>query len=412
MGGVFVLLYLGNFLLAWPVTRWSGISNGEFLFGDFSWLSRWSNECRLDLSIPNLFSIYSQIQTSDTCPGYNYGMPLLILLSVFPISWSSYVLIALIVGVVGLFSLGVFLARSFEMTSRRRILIILAVFSPGVLLLFERGNLDLIILLMVILAGLLFKNKFVISALLVLSSASLMKFYTAPLVLLIALVVKNRRQQVVAWIVTFITFVWVAIDMSRGPELPSEGFVQFGYSVLNHYFVWLGVLLQPLPSILGFVIPMLVWAFLVINQRNLNWHSEKGLRAVTNSLSEDYVFLFTGLTFCAMFFVGLSYDYRLVFLAVAGVALILKSSFGRGMNVFLWGSLLIALWGSGVLGNGIDFIPPTLKPALIGGFQLAGDLSVFLWVGILLYFCALVLANKIAWFSKILGIVTLSTKSK
>jgi hypothetical protein len=109
-----------------------------------------------------------------------------------------------------------------------------------------------------------------------------------------------------------------------------------------------------------------------------------------------------------MFFIGLSFDYRLIFLALAGVALILKCNLSRELRIALWVSLFIALWGSGAIGGNFMFIPPAIKPVLIGGFQLAGDLAVFFWVGILLYVGALVVARKIDWFSRLLFFVTRS----
>jgi hypothetical protein len=107
-----------------------------------------------------------------------------------------------------------------------------------------------------------------------------------------------------------------------------------------------------------------------------------------------------------MFFVALSYDYRLIFVAIAGVGLILKSEFSRQVKAALWISLTIAVWGSGAFGGNFMFIPTAIKPFLIGGFQLAGDLAIFLWVGILLYVCILVLAKKIEWFGKLVVFVT------
>ena len=127
-----------------------------------------------------------------------------------------------------------------------------------------------------------------------------------------------------------------------------------------------------------------------------------------SNLQNDYAFLLTAVVFCAMFFVGLSFDYRLIFLALAGVGLIMKSSFNRKIKVALWVSLFIALWGSGAIGGKFMFIPEGIKPVLIGGFQLAGDLAVFLWVGILLYFGALVVARKIGWIGRLLDVVTRS----
>jgi hypothetical protein len=54
------------------------------------------------------------------------------------------------------------------------------------------------------------------------------------------------------------------------------------------------------------------------------------------------------------------------------------------------------------------FIPAAIKPFVIGGFQLAGDLAVFMWVGMLMYIVSLVVARKVNWFSKVLMFVTRS----
>jgi len=154
--------------------------------------------------------------------------------------------------------------------------------------------------------------------------------------------------------------------------------------------------------------PLMVWVLLVLIERKARPGYQTKLSKIVNDLKSDYAFIFTGLIFCAMFFVGLSFDYRLIFLALAGVALILKCDLGRELRIALWVSLYIALWGSGAIGGNFMFIPPAIKPALIGGFQLAGDLAVFLWVGILLYVGALVVARKIEWFSRLLVLITRS----
>jgi len=186
------------------------------------------------------------------------------------------------------------------------------------------------------------------------------------------------------------------------------GPVQFGYPVLHHYFEWLGLSLEPLPSLTGFLAPWFVWALLVLNERRAGKNVLTKLTQTIKTLQGDYAFLFTAITFCAVFFVGLNFDYRLIFLAIAGVGLILKSASSRRTNVVLWVSLMIALWGSGAIGGNFMFIPPVIKPLLIGGFQLAGDLAVFLWVGILLYVVSLVLAREMRWFGRLLAWVTRS----
>jgi hypothetical protein len=406
LGLTFVAIYLANFFLAWPTTRWGDISNGSYLFGDFAWLSSWSTNCSVNVAFPHLFSVFSQIDS--TCPEFSYGATLLILLSIFPIAWENYIVAAITVGLIAVFALGYFLTSAYRLSFWQKVLVSLAFFSPGTYLLFERGNLDLFIFLLIVLAAALLGNGRFLSGFFVIIFVTLLKFYTLPLVLLVALLSKNSRERFITTIFTLLTFTWVLIDFNRGPGLPEYGTVQFGYPVLGHYFDWLGISIQPLPSLIGFLAPWLVWALLVLLERRAGKGFEPVMTQSISNLQDDYAFLLTAVVFCAMFFVGLSFDYRLIFLALAGVGLIMKSSFNRKIKVALWVSLFIALWGSGAIGGKFMFIPDAIKPVLIGGFQLAGDLAVFLWVGILLYFVALVVARKIGWIGRLLDVVTRS----
>jgi hypothetical protein len=129
MGLAFAAIYLVNFFLAWPTTRWGDISNGSYLFGDFAWLSAWSTGCGVDLTFPHFFNVYSQIEA--TCPGYNYGAALIILLSIFPIALEHYVIAAITVSLIVVVALGFFLASAYSMSFWQKILVSLAVFSPG-----------------------------------------------------------------------------------------------------------------------------------------------------------------------------------------------------------------------------------------------------------------------------------------
>jgi hypothetical protein len=407
LGATFVAIYLVNFFLDWPTTRWGDVTTG-FFFGDFKALFIWSNECRINAGLPHLFSIYSQIEASDTCSGFNYGTTLLILLSIFPIDLEFYVAAALTLGIFAVFALGYFLQRTYKMSFRQKVIVTLAFFSPGTFLLFERGNLDIVIFLLVVIAAAVFARGVYIPAYLLLVFAALLKFYVLPAVIVASLLAKNGRHKAVVTVLTIITITWVVFDYSRGSILSVYGPVQFGYPVLEHYFEWLGLALGPLPSLIGFLTPLVVWALLVLVERKAGIRYQTKLSQTIRALREDYAFIFAGITFCGMFFVGLSFDYRLVFLALAGVGLILKSAVGRKLKFVLWFSLLIALWGSGAIGGNFLFIPATIKPLVIGGFQLAGDLAIFLWVGILLHVGTLVVANKIEWVGRLLAFVTQS----
>ncbi len=403
-----MVIYLFNFFLNWPVSRWSDTSTGSYLFTDFETLLIWATDCRVNVGFPHLFSVYSQIEASETCSGFTYGTTLIILLSILPINLEFYVGVALALGVFSVFALGCYLSSSYRMSFSQTALVTVAFFSPGTYLLFERGNLDLQILLLVLMAAALLARGIYLPAYLVLLVATLLKFYTLPVMVLISLLAKNVRERILTTVLTSLTLAWIIFDYSRGPILHVYGPLQFGYPVLDHYFEWLEISVQLLPSVIGFLAPWLVWALLVLVEKKAGNLYRTKLRKSLGALEGDYAFIFTAVTFCAMFFVGLNYDYRLVFVAVAGVGLILKLEVSRGLKAALWISLLIAVWGSGAFGGNFTFIPAAIKPFLIGGFQLSGDLAVFLWVGILMYFGSLVLARRIGWFRKVLSFVTQS----
>ena len=360
----------------------------------------------MNVAFPHLFSVYSQIDSSSTCPGFNYGMTLIILLSIFPVAFEYYIIAALTVGLLAVFVLGYFLASNYSMSFWQKVLVSLAFFSPGTYLLFERGNLDIVIFLLIVMAAALLVRGSFLPSFFVLVLAALLKFYAFPLVVLVSLLSSNLRQRLVTTVFTLLTFTWILVDLGRGPILPVYGPVQFGYPVLDHYFEWLGLSVRPIPSFIGFFAPLFVWALLILVERRAGKGSQAILRQSVTNLQSDYAFLFTAIAFSAMFFVGLSFDYRLIFLAIAGIGLILKSTFSRKLKAALWVSLMIALWGSGAIGGKFMFIPDAIKPFLVGGFQLAGDLAVFLWVGILLFFGALVLARKVGWIGRVLTFVT------
>ena len=399
-------IYLFNFYFNWPISRWSDTSTGSHLFTDFETLFIWATECRVNVGLPHLFSVYSQIESSETCTGYTYGTTLIILLSVLPINLEFYIAVALALGVLGVFALGFYLSSSYRMSFWQKVLVTAAFFSPGTYLLFERGNLDFQILLLVLMSAALLFRRIYLPAFFVLLFATLLKFYTFPLLVLVSVLAKRVRDRVLTAILTAVALVWVVFDYSRGPILHVYGPLQFGYPVLDHYFEWLGISAQLIPSLIGLISPLLVWTLLILIERKAGNLYQTKLRQSIGALQEDYAFIFTAVTFCAMFFVGLNYDYRLIFVFLAGVALILKSDFGRGLKAALWISLLIAVWGSGAFGGNFMFIPPAVKPFLIGGFQLAGDLAIFLWVGILLYVGTMVLARKIGWINRLLSFVT------
>ena len=412
---LFPLAYVLNFLLAWPVTYWSGIANPPtHPFWDYSFLAQWSIGCRLDLSFPNILDVYPQLealQASGSCGHFGYGMPLLMLLSLVDVNLENYFALALVTGLFLSLVLGLFLSRVYNLTWKQQVLVFFVVFSPGTYLLFERGNFDQIIFLLVLGAAALFARSRFFASISLLTLATVTKFYTLPLLLFQLLLARTVANRILAGGFFALGTAWVLAEVNRGEFLPEQGSLQFGFPVLNHYFEWLGLSLAPLPNVIAIVSPLLIWFSLVVIQRLGATQRLARWESTVNALAGDYVFQFMGILFVGMFFVGLSYDYRLLFLAVAGISLIVRGNWSRFEKWVLWLSLMVALWGSSALGNSLSVIPLEIKPYLIGGFQLFGDLMGFVWVGILMHFGSMVVATKLNWFHRILGFVSGASRS-
>jgi hypothetical protein len=195
----------------------------------------------------------------------------------------------------------------------------------------------------------------------------------------------DRRQIVFGSAFAALISLYVAWDYSQLPRVPGTGYVQFGSAVLPHYFSHLGLELSSLVSIgFGTMVPLALGIFV------FHWSKLTG-----NSLTLGSMFRFTNLNkslfftsvstvFVACFFAGLNFDYRLVLLAIPGVIL-LQSATGPKVKLYLLHtSLLVALWGSAALGNALNFGTDQLRFLVVGIFQFAGDIMVFVWTGLLI----------------------------
>lgn len=368
-------------------------------------MAQWSIGCRLDLSFPNIFGVYSQLETlqaSGSCGHFGYGMPLLMFLTLADVNMGNYFALAFATGLLLSMVLGWFFSKAHNLSWIQQVLVFFLIFSPGTFLLFERGNFDQIIFLLVLGAAVLFARKKFFASITLLILATVTKFYTIPLLLYQLLLSRTAAQKILAGGFLAIGTAWVLAEVNRGDFLPAQGSVQFGFPVLNHYFEWLGLSVAPLPNLIAIASPLLVWFSLMATQRKGTQRLAARRKSTAAELGGDYVFQFMGILFVGMFFVGLSYDYRLLFLAVAGISLIVRGDWLPVERWFLWLSLLFALWGSAALGNSLTIIPTDIKPYLIGGFQLFGDVLVFVWVGILLHFGSMVVATQLSWFDRTL----------
>jgi hypothetical protein len=334
--------YILNLVLNWPLLAMSGIK-GETSFSDLS-------------------TTLKQVNCGQsTCPDYIYGDLFARLARGLNLSAISIDLMAYIL--TSLFILSVSLIAS-SAKSKLAVLAINAVgVSPSTLLLLERANIDIFILA---------KGKLRVMSVLLLALSTLIKFY--PLLAFLHqsfLMSKNKSSNLkrafiglLALGVTITTFTNVVKESS---SIPLNWDNSFGLSI---GILWLAFIFREMTNfdlvIDGSLIPIIGLSSLIITWllMKLSVHSKVSLRST--SISRDSVFL-VGLT---CYVLGISYDYRLVFILIP-CALMLENSVTRlGNRLILL--IVASFFTTTNFGVDVKFFYP--------GIQLIGDISLFILI--------------------------------
>jgi hypothetical protein len=394
------IVYAVNAFFGWPIVQLSGLRIAEYV--DLAAILQSGGLCADKLQFWGFLNL--MLPLPEDCGGFIYGRPLLALLALasVPLVWT--IPIAILLGLVALAMITVSVGLDIRSSRAKITMATLAIFSPGVFLLFERANFDLL-MLMGVLVGVFFwsRGRF-FAGLLVVGLTAVLKYYTLPLLLIAPFLFgKDRRQILFGSAISVLISLYAALDFSQLPRVPGSGYAQFGSAVLPHYFSHWGL---EGPSLLllgmGITIPLVI-ALIVFHYSKLNGNSLAlgSLFRFTN-LNTSLSFISVSSVFVACFFAGLNFDYRLIFLAIPGIIL-LNSASGQKVNVYLLNaSLLVALWGSTALGNGLDFGSDQVRFLVVGLLQLAGDTMVFVWTGLLLGLLARIFVGS--YLTKKLGL--------
>jgi len=254
-----------------------------------------------------------------------------------------------------------------------------ALSSPGIWLLFERGNFDELIFILVALAALTFRTKYDWLGVILVGMTALMKFYTLPLFVILVLLQLRKSFRVVFLIGIIPLTLYLYSLISKIPAFPTTWFVSFGFKFPGEY---LDLLLRReisptyitnktamlLLSIAVFLISLFV-------MKTLKLIPELKTRDITlNPTIVDRLFIFGSITFGSCYFAGMNYDYRLIFLALIVAISPAALENDRKSRIFI--SLgLLALWMSS-----FSFGLPGMLAVFL---QFAGDLCLSLFMAAL-----------------------------
>lgn len=371
-----LIVILANFYYAvqlfsnWPLIDFSGFRGSSRYIDLESILT--SASCFKE----NDLGVYSNI-SNTRCAGYLYGRELIYLLQ--NIIWGPNVtfIIGTAVVLAGMATLSWFaLKDEFPLT-----LTALVIFTPGISLLYERGNFDLVVFLMVILSALLFNKQYFLTSYFVILLASMFKFYTLPLIfVIVAFMKKENRTKWFLFIITIFVTVHLAVQINALPKLPSTWFISFGAGVFGEY---LNLVNQTISnndqiqltgtSLVGLTLVVISQAvFLKFSSRFLDVSRIKNISTGKNVHS---IGIFSFIVFLSCYLTGISYDYRIIFYSIAIFGAWPIWKYGK---VPLRISIVISLVFTTIF-------PPTLiYPRVI--FQLIGD------------FCMLAVVPAIAFY--------------
>lgn len=360
------LLVVVNFVLEWPITSASA-GTGERSFGDL-YLVLESGQCFTSIG----YDVYSSSATAGlaSCPTYVYGsFPLLLsaLLGGLSFGYSLGVLQAVLFAAL----FGLWCRRLFGSNWWSALVAAALVVTPPIQLLMVRGNLDIWVGILILVAMLQEGYARPFGRLASLALATLVKFYTLPLLIVASFFAlqSSRRTPIKFGITTLaaMTVLIVFLDLVKIESLPTPTEASFGILSLDLYLKYFNLQLPVVAwfmSLLLMLIPLL-WA---------PWRRE-----LARADGRDAVFLEISVVFLFVYFAAQNYDHRL-FLVAFLVAMALKPSTELPRMVALAG--YASLWLSSALGIQFARASDDLTFwTLAGSAQALGDALLAIFVG-------------------------------
>lgn len=379
---IYFLSFFGaQYLSNWWTLRVSGIRGGNFI--DLGAVLRWSDCFQ---TIGN--SVYGP--EDGKCGGYLYGSTLLRVFNFLGISAAQTKFWGLLVGAVICISLGA-LAIFFANTKGLNLFLVgLILSSPGLWLLVERGNIDELIFLLVLASSVLIVKGLEIPAILLIAISALFKFYTIPLLFVLAVICKTKKTKIFALITFLLTVPLIAVDyLNIQTAFPNTWFVSFGApSVgfwINLFGEQFGLEWPYIGTLAGHGLGLIILSISVFiihrfSHNKMKNYTNQNIEIVKKSGPDSFLLLF-GSVFLICYLIGMSYDYRLIFAAVSGMFLISRN-LDRPFAGIIKGSLLLGLWLSSFsFGITNDKSGETIVSFIL--IQFVGDIALGVFVAFL-----------------------------
>lgn len=374
--------YLLQLWTSWIGLRISGV-RGESDYGDLQSILR-SAKCFEKIGM----EVYRLDAAPGGCGGLQYSIELLRFLNFSKLpTLGSYFLGSIFMWLT-VIVLSMILILLGSRNKKEILIAVLAISSPGIWLLLERGNFDEIVFLGVITSALLISCGKQWLGLSILTFTTLLKFYTLPALFIAIFLIRNRKIKATYLAISIVLTIYLIYLIRQVESFPSTWNISFG---LKSFGLYSQLLINEKTSfnievpnyisiLLGII--LLSFFFLLIQSRKLIASIDGQISLPVSRASVIYLFSLTVLLSC--FFAGMNFDYRLIYLAVMIVLLpkiLPKSSFRTLVTISGLGALFFSTFSYGL--SGIFFV----------GIQVVGDIALSVFVASQFYF----LRSNVLW---------------
>jgi hypothetical protein len=334
-------------LTTWiPLRYWSAWGGGNFLD---TWQILKYAKCYETVGL----SVYEN--TGTECSNYLYGRTLLQLLSFLRIDAS----LTQFFGYTFLLLLAISLSMVFPIKNGRDCLVFtLVLFSPPVMLLADRGNFDILVFFILIhVAKSTARGNFLLAYIL-LSITVLLKYYTAPVFLLLIFYSKLPREKILGAVLLLtcsgLAFRDIAITDA---QYPHGSDAQFGFTVWGEYLNKFSST-QVNEIQIYFISATVFISILILTFISSQKFVRQNFEIPNTSDWKSFAFWIFLIVSISCYFGGMNFDYRLIFFA--STFLLVGRAHSCSFPQLLINSMVVVLW--------LSF------PS--GGLQPLGDLVV------------------------------------
>ena len=334
IAAVGILLTALNEIIQWPILKlWNIYANNGFI--DFA----------VPLHHIDCFSrgVDIKILRSDigVCSGYWYGeawLQLGKLINLYQVN--VYVLVFPLIFIFYWWFAVQFKTAIAGKELTARILIVTLLLSPPLILLIQRGNLDLLMILILISAALLLnseKERNVFLAFLIITFAVLIKFWALPALIVVILRMKNRLLRIFSLLLSVIITVRVIGEYKQIQfgQAPQSNINVFGFKFLSVKIDSTTTFAMETSKsmILDLSFFLVVTAIIFLGFKIFQ-HKASGELLSIQKL-HDPIFAIFGSCYVFCYFASMNVDYRLVILIIVGLRLVTLVNTKELINVIL-----------------------------------------------------------------------------